>query len=105
KTAPTLARGFEQQSQSQGCEATGSPKSSSGRAWSGESQQLARYSVSALGIAILATGTKILGFVETQVLAYRYGLGSEVEAYLVATTLAMAIFVLIRELLEPSFLP
>src|SRR5690606_24174389 len=40
-----------------------------------------------------------------QVLAYHYGLGSEVEAYLVATTLAMAIFVLIRELLEPSFLP
>lgn len=54
------------------------------------------------GIAIAAKG---LGFLEKILLAYYFGADARVDAYFVATSLPILVFVWIRELIEPPFLP
>ena len=48
---------------------------------------------------------KIFGFVEKLVLAYFFGTGYELDSYIVAFSVPFAIFIIIREIIEPSFLP
>jgi murein biosynthesis integral membrane protein MurJ len=48
---------------------------------------------------------KGLGFVEKVLLAYFFGTGIEVDAYLVAYTLPFSAFVVLREVVKPAFLP
>jgi putative peptidoglycan lipid II flippase len=48
---------------------------------------------------------KGLGFVEKLLLAYFFGTGYLVDAYLVAYSLPFSAFIVLREVVEPSFLP
>jgi len=48
---------------------------------------------------------KVLGFVEKLVLAYAFGTGIEVDAYLVAYSIPFSAFIVLREVIEPAFLP
>ena len=48
---------------------------------------------------------KALGFVEKLLLAYFFGTGIEVDAYLVAYSLPFAAFIVLREVVKPAFLP
>jgi putative peptidoglycan lipid II flippase len=48
---------------------------------------------------------KGLGFVEKILLAYFFGTGIEVDAYLVAYTIPFSAYIVLREVVEPSFLP
>ena len=48
---------------------------------------------------------KGLGFVEKLLLAYFFGTGSQVDAYLVAYSLPFSAFVVLREVVKPAFLP
>ncbi|RPI54212.1 MAG: hypothetical protein EHM56_06475, partial [Chloroflexi bacterium] len=53
-------------------------------------------------IALLVKG---LGFLEKVLLAYFFGAGPEVDAYLVAYSLPFSAFVVLREVVKPAFLP
>jgi putative peptidoglycan lipid II flippase len=53
-------------------------------------------------IVLLVKG---LGFVEKLLLAYFFGTGMEVDAYLVAYSIPFSAFVVLREVIEPAFLP
>lgn len=53
-------------------------------------------------IALLIKG---LGFVEKLLLAYAFGTGIEVDAYLVAYSIPFSAFIVLREVVEPAFLP
>lgn len=55
-----------------------------------------------MGITVAA---KLLGFVEKVILAYYFGTGIEVDAYLIAFSIPFTIFILSREVIEPAFLP
>ncbi len=54
------------------------------------------------GIALVVKG---LGFVEKVLLAYFFGTGPEVDAYLVAYSLPFSAYVVLREVVKPAFLP
>jgi putative peptidoglycan lipid II flippase len=53
-------------------------------------------------ITLLVKG---MGFVEKVLLAYFFGTGLEVDAYLVAYTIPFSAFVVLREVIKPAFLP
>jgi murein biosynthesis integral membrane protein MurJ len=59
----------------------------------------------ALALIGLSCVVKLLGFGEKQLIAYKFGAGSEVDAWFVALSVAMILFLLTRELLEPAYLP
>lgn len=63
---------------------------------------IARASVA---IAVIALGAKILGFGEKVVTAHFFGTGWQVDAAYVALSIPAAVFFLVRELIEPAFLP
>jgi putative peptidoglycan lipid II flippase len=56
-------------------------------------------------VTAIALVVKGLGFVEKIVLAYFLGTGIEVDAYLVAYTIPFSAYIVLREVVEPSFLP
>jgi murein biosynthesis integral membrane protein MurJ len=55
-----------------------------------------------MGITI---AVKVLGFLEKLILAYFFGTSMEVDAYLIAYSIPFMIFTLVREVIEPAFLP
>lgn len=55
-----------------------------------------------IAIALVVKG---LGFVEKLLLAYAFGTGIEVDAYLVAYSIPFSAFIVLREVVEPAFLP
>ncbi len=56
-------------------------------------------------VTAIALVVKGLGFVEKILLAYFFGTGIEVDAYLVAYTIPFSAYIVLREVVEPSFLP
>jgi putative peptidoglycan lipid II flippase len=56
-------------------------------------------------VTAIALVVKILGFVEKILLAYFFGTGIQVDAYLVAYTIPFSAYVVLRQVVEPSFLP
>ena len=58
-----------------------------------------------VGLALLGVVVRGLGFVEKLVLAYFFGTGVEVDAYLVAYSLPFTAYILLRDVIEPAFLP
>ncbi len=54
------------------------------------------------GIILVVKG---LGFVEKLLLAYYFGTGPQVDAYLVAYSIIFSAYVVLREVVRPSFLP
>lgn len=62
--------------------------------------------VKATGIvAVITVVVKLLGFGEKVVCAYYLGTGAEIDAYLIAFSIPFMIFIIVRELVEPAFLP
>lgn len=55
-------------------------------------------------LVVITLGVRGVGYVEKLVLAYYYGTGPEVDAYLVVVGLILSLFVLVRELVEPGFM-
>ncbi len=60
---------------------------------------------SAAGITLLLGAAKILGFVEKQFLAFRFGASASVDAFLIAFGWMMVIFDLARSVIGPALLP
>ncbi len=60
---------------------------------------------STAAITAITLAAKVVGFVEKQVIAYYFGADARVDAYFVALSIPMALFLVGRELLEPAFLP
>jgi murein biosynthesis integral membrane protein MurJ len=58
-----------------------------------------------LALAAIAVATKLLGFVEKQVLARYFGADESADAFIVAQDLVLVVFLFVRELVEPAFLP
>jgi putative peptidoglycan lipid II flippase len=58
-----------------------------------------------VGLALFGLVVRGLGFVEKLVLAYFFGTGVEVDAYLVAYTLPFSAYIVLRDVIEPAFLP
>ena len=58
-----------------------------------------------LVVTAITVGVKGLGFVEKLLLAYFFGTGMEVDAYLVAYGLPFSAYVVLREVVKPAFLP
>ncbi len=56
-------------------------------------------------VTAIALIVKGLGFVEKILLANFFGTGIEVDAYLVAYTIPFSAYIVLREVIEPSFLP
>jgi murein biosynthesis integral membrane protein MurJ len=56
-------------------------------------------------ITLLSLGVKGLGFLEKLLLAYFFGTGVEIDAYLVAYGLPFSAFIVLREVVKPAFLP
>jgi putative peptidoglycan lipid II flippase len=56
-------------------------------------------------VTVIAVAVKLLGFIEKLVLAYFFGTGMEVDAYLIAFSIPFTVFILVREMIEPAFLP
>jgi putative peptidoglycan lipid II flippase len=56
-------------------------------------------------VTAIALVVKALGFVEKLLLAYFFGTGIQVDAYLVAYTIPFSAYVVLRQVVEPSFLP
>src|SRR5437763_11389093 len=48
---------------------------------------------------------KAVSFVEKQFIAYFFGLGDYVDAWFVAVSVPLTLFLVTRELLEPAYLP
>ncbi|MBK7977453.1 MAG: PD40 domain-containing protein [Deltaproteobacteria bacterium] len=61
--------------------------------------------LSAAGITLLLGAAKVLGFVEKQFLAFRFGASVDVDAFLIAFGLMMVIFDLARAVVGPALLP
>lgn len=59
---------------------------------------------STFAVMVITLFVKGFGFLEKVLLAYYYGTGPEVDAFLVAFGVIFALFLLIRELIEPGFL-
>jgi len=62
-------------------------------------------SAAVLGLVAVTCVIKLIGFVEKQVIAYYFGSRAEVDAFFVALSVPTLIFLFIRELVEPAFLP
>ncbi len=58
-----------------------------------------------VGLALLGVVVRGLGFVEKLALAYFFGTGVEVDAYLVAYSLPFSAYIVLRDVIEPAFLP
>ena len=58
-----------------------------------------------LAITLISLLVKAVGFVEKQVVAYYYGADAQVDAYFVALSVPMGLFLAGREIAEPTFLP
>ena len=56
-------------------------------------------------VTAIALVVKGLGFAEKLLLAYFFGTGSQVDAYLVAYSIPFSAFVVLREVVKPAFLP
>ena len=56
-------------------------------------------------VTAIALIVKGLGFVEKLLLAYFFGTGIEVDAYLAVYSVIFSAFVVLREVIKPSFLP
>jgi len=56
-------------------------------------------------LILITVGVKILGFVEKQVIAYYFGVDERVDALFVAISVPTALFLLVREIVEPAYLP
>jgi murein biosynthesis integral membrane protein MurJ len=56
-------------------------------------------------VTAIALVVKGLGFVEKILLAYFFGTGIEVDAYLVAYTIPFSAYIVLRDVVEPAFLP
>jgi putative peptidoglycan lipid II flippase len=56
-------------------------------------------------VTAIALVVKGLGFVEKLLLAYFFGTGPQVDAYLVAYTIPFAAYIVLREVVKPAFLP
>lgn len=65
----------------------------------------ARIALSTLALVLITTLAKTLGFVEKLVIAYYFGADLRVDAFFVACSVPFLFFLLIRELIEPAFLP
>lgn len=63
--------------------------------------------VGSAALAVIAIGcaVKLLGFAEKQLIAYYFGAGSYVDAWFVAVSVPTMLFLFVREVLEPAFLP
>jgi len=59
---------------------------------------------STLAVAVISLLLKGLGFLEKVLQAYFFGTNPELDAYLVALGVVLALFLIIRELVEPGFL-
>ena len=60
---------------------------------------------SVVGLTLITMAVKVLGFVEKQVFAYYFGASEDVDAFFVALSVPTVLFVFIREIVEPAFLP
>ena len=58
-----------------------------------------------VGLALLGVAVRGLGFIEKLVLAYFFGTQIEVDAYLVAYSLPFSAYIVLRDVIEPAFLP
>jgi murein biosynthesis integral membrane protein MurJ len=58
-----------------------------------------------LVLILITVGVKILGFVEKQVIAYYFGADARVDAFFVAVSVPTVLFLLVREIIEPAYLP
>ncbi len=67
--------------------------------------QVATIGRATLALAVITMGVKLLGFVEKQVIAYYFGADARVDAFFVALSVPTAVFLLVREIVEPAFLP
>lgn len=56
-------------------------------------------------VTVIALVVKGLGFVEKLLLAYFFGTGAQVDAYLVAYSIPFSAYVVLREVVKPAFLP
>jgi murein biosynthesis integral membrane protein MurJ len=56
-------------------------------------------------VAGITVAVKLFGFLEKMILAYFFGTSLEVDAYLIAVSIPLTVFILVREIIEPSFLP
>ena len=56
-------------------------------------------------VTAIALVVKGLGFLEKVLLAYLFGTGPQVDAYLVAYSLPFSAFIVLREVVKPAFLP
>ncbi len=61
--------------------------------------------LSAAGITLLLGAAKVLGFVEKQFLAFRFGASVDVDTFLIAFGFMMVIFDLARAVVGPALLP
>ena len=58
-----------------------------------------------LALAAIALGVKGLGLVEKLVIAHYFGIDERVDAFFVAVSVPIALFLFVREVVEPGFLP
>ncbi|MGQ9599305.1 MAG: murein biosynthesis integral membrane protein MurJ [Anaerolineae bacterium] len=56
-------------------------------------------------VTLISLVVKGLGFLEKILLAYFFGTGIEVDAYLVAYSIPFSAYIVLREVVKPSFLP
>jgi murein biosynthesis integral membrane protein MurJ len=56
-------------------------------------------------VTVIALVVKGLGFVEKLLLAYFFGTGAQVDAYLVAYSIPFSAYVVLREVINPAYLP
>jgi putative peptidoglycan lipid II flippase len=65
-------------------------------------QQIVRATTTVTAVVLVVKG---LGFIEKLLLAYYFGTGIEVDAYLVAYSLPFSAFVVLREVIRASYVP
>ena len=56
-------------------------------------------------VTVISLLVKGMGFVEKLLLAYFFGTGMQVDAYLVAYTIPFSAFIVLRDVIAPAFLP
>ena len=56
-------------------------------------------------VTVIALVVKGLGFVEKLLLAYFFGTGAQVDAYLLAYSIPFSAYIALREVVKPAFLP
>lgn len=56
-------------------------------------------------LLVVTLAFKVLGFLEKVLLARQFGIGPEVEAYLIAFSVPFGLAIVLRDLLEPALLP